>query len=176
MMNFYYSRGDISTNIPWVQPSIDTFHKWLNKWSRTPHVNDYSVYLTGGFCQNYFYNRTLDTWDIDVILKADPKVDINYSNLKNILGQGIKIGFENRLLIDIYLVGEIPTEEKFSWKKVLYGRTIVKQTPFESWQEDLNGRITELIPGLYQSIKNPIKQYNKYISKGYDVPCQQVIL
>ena len=173
---FFYKNGDIVTTDPWNKPSVKTFNKWLKEWSKTPNVSDYSVYLTGGFCQNYFFNKNIDTWDIDVLLVADSKKSINYYSLKNILKEGLKIGFKNKLLIDIYLVGEIPTNEKFSYKKIRSSRHIIKKTDTEYWQWSFKGEITELIPGLYQSIKDPTEEYNKYLSKNYEVPCKQVDL
>ena len=134
---FYYRKGDIVTNEPWNTPTIEAFDTWLDEWSKTPYVNDYSVYLTGAFCENYFFNGDRDTFAIDVILKSDPRMIINYSNLKNILGEGIKIGFKNKLLINIYLVGELPTNEKFSHKKIFYGRDRMMKADTEFWQWDL---------------------------------------
>ena len=173
---FYYRKGNISTTDPWNRPSAEAFDKWLDEWSKIPHVHEYSVYLTGAFCQNYFFNRTIPTWDADVFLIQNPKLNINYYNLKHILEEGVKIGFKNRLLIDIYLAADCPTNEKFSDRKICAFKDIHKESDAECWQWDLKGEITELIPGLYQAIKDPYVQYNKYISKDYNVPCKQVNL
>ena len=51
------------------KPSIEEFNKWLDEWSKTIGVNKYSVYLTGAFCENYFFNGAVDTKDIDVTLE-----------------------------------------------------------------------------------------------------------
>ena len=174
---FYYRKGDIVSNAPWSLPTIEAFDIWLDEWSKTPYVSDYSVYLAGAFCENYFFNGNRATAEIDVILKSDPRMIINYSNLKNILAEGIKIGFKNKLLIDIFLVGELPTAEKLSHKTINYGIDRMKQSDTEFWQWDLDGHtVTELIPGLYESIKVPTFEYNKYISKNYTVPCKQIEL
>ena len=174
---FYYRKGDIVTNDGWNLPTIEAFDKWLDEWSKTPYVSDYGVYLTGAFCENYFFNGNRTTFAIDVILKADPRMTINYSNLKNILAEGIKIGFKNLLLIDIYLVGELPTPEKLSHKTIHYGIDRMKKSVDEFWHWNLDGdTVTELIPGLYESIKVPTYEYNKFISKNYTVPCKQLEL
>ena len=173
---FYYKKGDIVTTDPWYRPSSETFNGWLKEWSKISYIKDYEVYLTGAFCENYFFNGNISTWDIDIFLKAKQKNNINYKNLKYILEEGIKIGFKRKLLVDIYCLGECPTNENFSYEKIVPFKEIVKKSETESWEWNCVGNITELTQGLYLIIKDPIEQYNKYISKNYNVPCKQITL
>ena len=170
---FYYRKGDILTNDPWHRPSAETFDNWLEEWSKTSGLNNYNVYLTGAFCQNYFFNRNIDTWDVDVTLEVKPEANINYYDLKHILEQGIKIGFQKKLLIDIFVVEDA---FKFTNKKIKSFKYIIKKsnTEFKEWF--LPGKITELIPGLYESVRPPIKETNKYLSKDYEVLSKKLVL
>ena len=62
---FYYKKGDIVRTEPWIRPTSELFELWLNEWSKLDGIDIYDVYLTGAFCQNYFLNKNLDTWDIE---------------------------------------------------------------------------------------------------------------
>ena len=105
---FYYRAGNISTKTNWSLPTKLAFNKWLNKWSKTTGLINYNVYLTGGFCEKYFLNEDLQTPDIDLLITPVKKTNIKYTELKNILEQAIKIGFNNKLLIDIWYNANAP--------------------------------------------------------------------
>tara|TARA_R100000773_G_C4171343_1_gene84920 strand:- start:107 stop:631 length:525 start_codon:yes stop_codon:yes gene_type:complete len=170
---FYYRLGNIVTYVPWCIPSIEAFDKWLNEWSKTPGLNKYNVYLTGAFCQNYFFNKTIDTDDIDVTLEVKQGVSINYYELRHILEQGIKIGFQKNLLIDIFVVEDA---FKFTDRKILNYTEIEKKSDTESFQLELIGNITELIPGLYEKIDDCKNELNKYLEKNYEVLSKKLVL
>ena len=76
---FYYRKGDLSTNNPWNYPTIKVFEKWLDEWSIIPGVDNYDLYMTGGFAQKYYFSNEslLDTWDIDILLIKKPNTNIN---------------------------------------------------------------------------------------------------
>ncbi len=54
------------------------FNNWLKEWSELPYYNKYDLYLTGAFCQNYFLNKNIDTFDIDLFLTGKPKTKTDY--------------------------------------------------------------------------------------------------
>ena len=170
---FYYRLGNIVTDSPWNIPSIESFDNWLNEWSKTPGLNNYDVYLTGAFCQNYFFNKTIDTDDIDVTLVIKPDVNINYYELRHILEQGVKIGFQTNLLIDIFVVEDA---FKFTDRKILNYTEIEKKSDTENFQMELEGDIIELIPGLYENIYDCKDQLNKYLGKNYEVLSKKLVL
>ena len=179
---FYYRKGDVSTDIRWKRPSKTPFNKWLNEWSKTPGVNKYDLYLTGGFCQNYCLNKNLKTWDIDIsLVKKSHITNIDFIELKNILDEAIKIGFEKKLLIDIkYSLTEFNPfgngiVYKFNRMSTLITnwKIIEKITDQEKKRIGPKGTVTELIPGLYKietSQQALTGHWEKFKSKNYELP------
>lgn len=168
---FYYQKGDISTTIPWEKPSIFTFNKWLKEWSFTPGINEYEIFLAGAFCQNYYLNENIDTWDIDLILIG--KIQ-NYFTLKNILNEAIRIGFKHNLLIDIFWRDHLPEDNLWSQEKVITYTSVIKQSPNDFWNQPVHGQITKLIPGLYKVKHSSERAYNKFISKNYTLNYKKI--
>jgi len=168
----YYKKGDIINTIPWERPSKKAFNKWLKEWSNIPGIGNYELYLTGAFCQNYFLNENIDTWDIDLFLTGSSEAD--HSILKNILQESIKIGFKNKLLIDIYWRKDLPTFKNFSTRKIITFTEVIYKSDTADWSQAVPGSIQELIPGLYMVDDDPIPNYNKFISKNYKIACKKV--
>jgi hypothetical protein len=168
---FYYQKGDISTTIPWDQPSPLAFNQWLEEWSQTSGVKEYEVFLVGAFCQTYFLNKDISTWDIDITLMG--KIQ-DYSMLKNILDKAVGIGFKHKLLIDIFWRDHLPKVNLLSQKKVITYTSILKQSPNDSWKEPVYGEITELIPGLYEVNHSSEKAYNKFKTKNYTLNYKKI--
>lgn len=152
------------------KPSIEVFNEWLDEWSKTTGISKYNVYLTGAFCQNYFFGKTIDTDDVDVTLELKSETDVDYYELKNILEQAIEIGLQKNLSIDIYVV-EDPF--KFTDKIITVGKDLTKRSDTELWNENAN--ISELIPGLYEITEDSKDAYNKYLSKDYEVLSKKLI-
>ena len=170
---FYYRAGDVSTTIGWLRPTKKSFNLWFDEWRTTVELSNYNVYLTGAFCQNYFFNKTLDTWDIDVTLVVKPDVCVDYYKLKHILEQAIRIGFQKNLLIDIFVVEDA---FKFTDRKILSYIEIEEKSDTEFYQTDLTGDITELIPGLYENIYDCKNERKKYLEKNYEVLSKKLTL
>lgn len=170
---FYYQKGDISTTIPWNRPTPLIFNQWLEEWSQIPGVKEYKVFLTGAFCQNYFLNENIETWDVDMILIGELQY---YSILKNILDKAVEIGFKHKILIDIFWRDKLPEVNVFSQKKVITYTSIIKQSPDDSWEEPVYGDITELIPGLFQVDHSSERAYNKFITKKYTLSYKELNL
>ena len=154
------------------KPSIEVFNTWLDKWSKTAGVDKYNVYLTGAFCENYFFDGTLETKDIDMTLEPKSKSDIDYNELKNILEEAIKIGSEKNLDIDMYCA-----EDAVNWQQpdkiITLGKDVTRSSNTELWNE--NAYVTELIPGLYEVVEDSTEAYNKYLSKKYKVLSKKLI-
>ena len=179
---FYYKRGNVICRTPWNKPSTKVFHKWWEEFRKLPGLNNYDVYLTGGFCQIYFFNKNIETWDIDIFLTSDPKININYPVLKNILEEAMRIGFKNNLLIDIYLIKTKNVFDKDTWynQKIKTFKEIINKRNDEFWKRDLVGVIsdTEIIPGLYLLEIDPTIGYNKFTYKmqnsNYELICKKL--
>ena len=154
------------------KPSIELFNEWLNEWlSKITGIDKYNVHLGGAFCQNYFFNKNIDTEDVDVLLELKPKANIDYHELKHILRKAEEIAFQKRFLIDIYLVEDAL---KFTDKIIMTGKDITRKSDTEYWNEDID--VTELIPGLYEIIEDSTDAHNKYLSKNYEVISKKLTL
>lgn len=173
---FYYKKGEIVHTKPWNRPTREVFDQWLNEWSSLEGVDNYDVYLTGAFCQNYFLNKNLETWDIDLFLINNFKIIKDYKVLKNLLTKAVTIGFKYDILIDIYWRNKIPTTERFSDEKIITYTEITKKTDTENWSQIRKVPYTELIPGLYYVDQDPTPAYNKYKSKNYELVCKKLDL
>ena len=182
---FYYRKGDLSTNNPWNYPTIKVFEKWLDEWSIIPGVDNYDLYMTGGFAQKYYFSNEniLDTWDIDIMLLKKPNTNIDNFELKNILDEADKIAWKNSLLVDARCIvnGLNPIEEGVEYKfkdptiTILNHKIIEKigfdpEDNFIQKREEESQHFIELIPGLFQTTESPKESYKKFKFKNYKGP------
>ena len=182
---FYYRKGDLSTNNPWNYPTIKVFEKWLDEWSIIPGVDNYDLYMTGGFAQKYYFSNEslLDTWDIDIMLLKKPNTNIDYFELKNILDEADKIAWKNSLLVDARCIvnGLNPIEEGVEYKfkdptitilnhKIIEKIGFIPEDNFIQKREEESQHFIELIPGLFQTTESPKESYKKFKFKNYKGP------
>ena len=182
---FYYRKGDLSTNNPWNYPTIKVFEKWLDEWSIIPGVDNYDLYMTGGFAQKYYFSNEslLDTWDIDIMLLKKPNTNIDYFELKNILDEADKIAWKNSLLVDARCIvnGLNPIEEGVEYKfkdptitilnhKIIEKIGFIPEDNFIQKREEESKHFIELIPGLFQTTESPKESYKKFKFKNYKGP------
>jgi hypothetical protein len=70
---------------------------WYKELSELHDLSEYEVYLVGGFAE-YLNNPTIPkTWDADICLVSDTP---DLPKLKEILDDGLRLGFKNRLFVD----------------------------------------------------------------------------
>lgn len=111
-----YQIGDIKTDWSvFKRPTQELFESWKQEFLKLPNVNNYNVWLCGGFLQDW------ETFDIDIILTNKP----NYSELKELLVQGFKLGIKHNVLIDIAHCDAEPTHFG-EVNKIVYGKEIIK--------------------------------------------------
>jgi len=72
-------------------PTQELFDKWKDDFLSLSETNNYKVWLTGGFLEDW------ETNDIDLILTGKP----NYQEIRNLLYQARILGVKYGLLIDI---------------------------------------------------------------------------
>ena len=101
-MEFEYSIGELKTNIPWFPPDKERLQKWYEHFSKLPGFEKYN-YLAGDSLLN------TETWDVDIMVTGE--VD-DYLELKNLLMEGIRLGFENLQLVDIFYCSNVFTYEE----------------------------------------------------------------
>ena len=113
-----YQIGDIKTDwSKFIRPTQELFESWKQEFLKLPNVNNYNVWLCGGFLQDW------ETFDIDIILTNKP----NYSELKELLVQGFKLGIKHNVLIDIAHCDTEPTHFfKGEVNRIVYGKEIIK--------------------------------------------------
>jgi len=90
--------GDASTTTPWRRPTFQKFAKWWDSFEKVKGLDEYQIYLVGGFAEQQYGVSELAPKDIDIVLMNEIK---DFEALKYILLSGVKIGWENQLMIDI---------------------------------------------------------------------------
>jgi len=191
-MDFFCRFDNLTTTFAWGRPELYTLNMWYNELAELHDLSEYEVYLAGGFAE-YLNNPTNPkTWDADVCLVCD---NPNLPKLKEILDDGIRLGFKNRIFIDLKCVNwyywntfreisfgkviEVDTTKIASIKNYLKFQkyidgVLVSESITSKEQEILDGReLNTLIDGLYEIIGTPkilikkvINKFNEGIYKG----------
>lgn len=172
---FYYRAGDISTTTRWEKPTKKSFNSWLCEWRKVVELNNYNIYLTGGFCEKCFSDEKRQTWDVDLFITPIKSLDVKYVELKNVLEQAMYIGFKHKLLIDIWyndICYDIFKDSKTTYTSpisiVSYSETEMKTNEGEFNTKADNA--IEIIPGLYKVFYDIEKIRNKFKDKDYQIP------
>jgi hypothetical protein len=168
---FYYKRGDIEVTDPWKRPSKESFESFLIDFQQLKGIQNYQVYLVGAFCENYYLGTNRETWDVDLILRGDIQ---DYTELKDILNKSIEIGFKHNILIDIAWRNILPNLNLLSQEKIITYTDVIQYTLETEWKQSVEGEIKEILSGLYYVKFNPIKAYNKFISKNYTLNYKKI--
>jgi hypothetical protein len=100
MMNFdfYASIGDVETHTMWRRPDMMRFSDWWKEWSYLTPVDDYDIFLTGGFAEQKWGVYSGLTWDVDIVILGEVR---DTKGLKSILDEGYRIGFKHQLCMDM---------------------------------------------------------------------------
>ena len=168
---FYYKRGDIEVTDPWKRQSKESFESFLIDFQQLKGIQNYQVYLVGAFCENYYLGTNRETWDVDLILRGDIQ---DYTELKDILNKSIEIGFKHNILIDIAWRNILPNLNLFPQEKIITYTNVEQYTLETEWKQSVEGEIKEILSGLYYVKFNPIKAYNKFISKNYTLNYKKI--
>ena len=136
-MSFLFTAGDIETNVPWGRPHEYLIKKWYEDYSKY-FKDEYEMYIGGGVSQG------TKTWDVDICLLGEIE---DYDRLKDLLDTGMRLGFENLMLVDMFWCDRIynisqpfePFVKIRSWmncKKVRDGDVEIDYTPLA---EEIDG-------------------------------------
>lgn len=101
-MQFEYKIGEVKTNTPWFRPDKERLKKWYTDFSKIPGTEKYT-YLAGDSL------LTTETWDADIMVVGEIE---DYLELKNILVEGIRLGFKHLQLVDIFYCSYVFTYEE----------------------------------------------------------------
>jgi hypothetical protein len=179
-MSFYCKIGDIETTIPWNRPNLTTLKEWYLDWVNTPGINNFEIYVVGNFAENVWGGSEFETWDCDIVLIGDITNNIE---LKNIMNEAVRIGFEKRILIDIWHNSSLLNFEVFS--------PLIQTRSFLTFHKEKDGEIythtfshfKEIEGGLYQaSITTPSKSCIKAMDRykegtygGIQKPIEEIL-
>jgi hypothetical protein len=105
MGTFYTKAGDIETSTEFYIPSSLRVEKWWSEFKLTSGLEGYDAYFIGNFAEKVFGNSKLNTGDVDVVLVGD--INGDFSGLKHVLDEAMRLGFKNELLIDIFYNNEL---------------------------------------------------------------------
>ena len=105
MGTFYTKAGDIETSTEFYIPSSLRVEQWWSEFKLTTGLEKYNAYFIGNFAEKVFGNSKLNTGDVDMVLVGD--IEGDFSGLKYILDEAMRIGFENEILIDIFYNDEL---------------------------------------------------------------------
>jgi hypothetical protein len=97
-MDFFCRFDNLTTTLAWSRPELYTLNIWYKELSELHDLSEYEVYLAGGFAEYLNNPSNPKTWDADVCLVSN---NPNVSNLKQILDDGLRLGFKNRLFVDL---------------------------------------------------------------------------
>ena len=86
-----FNIGNLEFTLDRKPPTQKMFNNWKGEYLSLPETNNYKVWLTGGFIEDW------ETNDIDIILTGKP----NYKEIKNLLYQARIIGVKYGLVVDI---------------------------------------------------------------------------
>ena len=148
---YCFKEKDYITTTIFDTPTKKNFNKLLKEYKKISDINKFNLYLTGGFCQNYFLNESYDTLDIDIFIINKNNKKINYETIRNVLQNIRKIGFKKNLLVDVSWVEDlkkyknfITRKQYYPWKKVV----IINESKISV--KRLGPKpVKELIPDLY---------------------------
>ena len=137
-MDFFCRFDNLTTTIVWARPELYTLNMWYKELSELHDLSEYEVYLAGGFAEYLNNPSNPKTWDADVCLVCD---NPNLPKLKEILDDGIRLAFKNRIFID------------FKWVNWYFWNT---------FRDISDGKVVEVDNTKMLTIKNYLK-FQKYI-------------
>jgi hypothetical protein len=182
-MDFFCRFDNLTTTLAWGRPELYTLNMWYKELSELHDLSEYEVYLAGGFAEYLNNPSNPKTWDADVCLVSDTP---NLPKLKQILDDGYRLAFKNRILVDLKCVNwyfwntfrklskgvdtKINSDEMLLIKNylkfqkyidgVLEVETITPINPLDS-----NRDVITLMDGLYQITGTPTMLVDKVINK-----------
>lgn len=116
--------GDVVTTTPYRRPTFEAFAKWWSSFKHIKGLEHYDIWLMGSFAEHHYGNYKAPPKDIDIILTNDI---VDEENLKYILSHGVKMGFDNKLLIDINWSTGLHSFSKWEpFCKVTIGKTFTR--------------------------------------------------
>ena len=164
---FYFSIGDIETDIPYRRPTLVSVTDWWKEFKYEVGVDEFDIWLCGSFMEKTLgvYNRFPN--DLDVVFVGDPKDE---ARLKELLDKAMSIGFKHRILVDAFWSSDVmfPHHKEFEpYATIRNGRGYSKMVGGDIVQQHYQAdEVFTLSKGLFQFVYyNPSHTYNKVQEK-----------
>ena len=158
---FYTSYAGHEHFAPIVNVTPDHLRKWWYEFA--PLVGSYDVYLAGSLVQKMFGEYTGTVKDLDIILTG-PVDDLD--NLKDVLRQGVYLGFKRDIFCDIKYQSPIvtPWDTFEPFVVIKPGGTLLHMVNRKITQRNLiNTEHVQLPNGLFQQhFTSPPRYHEKY--------------
>lgn len=151
--DFWASIGSVETYKPFRRPSMLRVADWWKEFSNHPDIDEFDIFLFGGFAEQKWGIYSNPTWDVDIAVVG--KIS-DYKPLKRLLDYGYEVGFENHLNIDMFWISDITAAYREEFKPYSYirnGRTFVMHRYGEVIQKNFSGDEEYPLPeGLTQYV------------------------
>ncbi len=140
-MSFSFTIGDITTTTPWERPDKTKLNAWYDDFKKVAGFGSYT-YLAGDALFN------TETWDADIIVTGSITTN---TELRNLLREGIRLGFEHKQLVDIFYVNNTFTYQG-GFESFYKLRTWQSYRKTENSVVTLDETVTsqQIISGLYK--------------------------
>jgi len=107
---FQANYGDVVTNTPYRRPTLESFAKWWGDFKNIKGLEKYEIWLIGSFCEKHFGSYKGYPRDLDIVLTGPTDDE---EQLMYILSHGIKMGFNNKMLVDLAWVSDLSSYDKW---------------------------------------------------------------
>lgn len=164
---FYCRVDDISTSVPWLPPTKERLKKWYLDWMKIPGAKEFNLFLVGNLSEILFGDSKDITWDVDMVMLGESK---DLDQLKNILRQGILLGWKNYMMIDMTYNNRLFTQDPHTpITQTRYSRDFYKITDKEIKKFKQTGQKVEVLQnGLETVIYDKAPGYEKWIERIKD--------
>ena len=116
-MKYFYSYGGLSTDKPFLKPTLDLLKTWYLEWIESCDTSDYKVWLVGSAAESFFGDYPIQPNDIDIAVMNDIK---DPQHLYNIMYKATELGIKHRIPIDIFHVNNL--HKKFDYEPCIQTR------------------------------------------------------
>ena len=100
MVSFYYKVGYVETNVPWYLPRFETVKDFLTILSKDEELSVFKILIGGQSLYDW------NSWSVELYLEFDNwQANLDLVFLERMMSKIYKIGFENRLLVDVTFCG-----------------------------------------------------------------------
>ena len=121
-MSYFYALGGLSTDKPFIDPTMELLQKWYQEWSSKYDLSNYEVILSGSSAEYFFGPGILVPKDVDIILMNDIK---DPKQLYDMMYGGVSIGYKHRLLVDIFHATDLHDPDIFiPYEQTRFYRTV----------------------------------------------------